>query len=303
MKVNIYLSYYNGSEYIDAQIASLLNQRNVDVHIYIRDDGSNEIEAAYIDKYCDNKKITVIHSENLGYRKSFIWLASKITEKADFYAFCDQDDVWLNNKLEIACERLENYTEPAAYSALPQYVDSKLSPIEGCFSMIDNLHFGEMSIDDALGYHFFGLGCTFVWNNSFNDLLHSINLDTYCFGHDNFFSVLAPFVGTFYRDNSQVILYRQHERNTSGSKNRQGLYKRIKSVLKIYKSQGNYLLRKYILDEFGCCLPSDKLELLKMSVYYRSNILNKIKLMRRELKRADRNRRIKNIFRILSNRF
>lgn len=302
MKVNIYLSYYNGSEYIDAQIASLLNQRNVDVHIYIRDDGSNEIEAAYIDKYCDNKKITVIHSENLGYRKSFMWLASKITEKADFYAFCDQDDVWLNNKLEIACERLENYTEPAAYSALPQYVDSKLSPLNGCSSMVDHLHFGKMNVDDALGYHFFGLGCTFVWNNALNNILHKIDLKYYSFAHDNFLSVLAPFVGTFYRDDKQVILYRQHGQNASGDKSKK---KSIKKYLKIFKGGKkkpiSFLIRKYIFDEFKQYIQKNDLELLRLSINYRTNILDKIKLIKRELKRIDRNRKIKNLIRILGN--
>lgn len=303
MKVNVYLSYYNGSKYIDEQISSLLNQKGVDVRIFIRDDGSSEIESTFINKYRSDFRITIIHGANIGFAKSFIWMASKITEKADFYAFCDQDDVWLDNKLQIACNRLKKYTEPAVYGAVPKYVDSKLSPINGCFSMIDNLHFGEMSVDDALGYHFLGLGCTLAWNDTFNDLLRTIKLDDYSFGHDNFLSVLAPFVGVFYRDDSQVILYRQHSSNASGSKVRRGYLRKFKSLKIKYKSNGNYLLRKYIFEKFGHYLSSEKFELLKASVNYRSNIFCKIMLIKRELKRIEWNRKIKNLMRILVNKF
>ncbi|SMG16978.1 glycosyltransferase [Fibrobacter sp. UWB13] len=304
MKVNVYLSYYNGSEYIDDQIASLLKQKNVDVHIYIRDDGSNETEAAYIDKYCGYNKITVIHSENLGFGRSFMWLANKIAEKADFYAFCDQDDVWLNNKLEKACERLKKYTEPAAYSALPQYVDSKLSPLNGCSSMVDHLHFGKMNVDDALGYQFFGLGCTFVWNNALNNILHKIDLKYYSFAHDNFLSVLTPFIGTFYRDDSQVLLYRQHNRNASGNKKaKRCVFKKITDILKDHGNSKNFLMRKYIVENFREYMSNNNLKLLEKSVNYRTNISDKIKLIRRELHRVDQDRKIKNLIRILTNQY
>ncbi len=302
MKVNIYLSYYNGSKYIDEQIASLLSQKNVDVHIYIRDDGSNSTEAAYIDKYQNNKKIEIIHSENLGFGKSFMWLANKITEKADFYAFCDQDDVWLDFKLERACNRLKNYTEPAVYSALPQYVDSNLHLLQGCSSVIDPLHLGEMSVDDAIGYQFLGLGCTFVWNNALNDILRKIDFNHYCFAHDNFLSVLGPSIGAFYRDNLQVLLYRQHNKNASGSKQKKCSYlKKIKDFLNGYKHPQMFLMRKYIFEKFGQYIHPDKRELLNWSVNYRANFSYKMKLIKRVMKLNDWNRKIKNIIEIMAN--
>ena len=302
MKVNVYLSYYNGSKYIDDQLASLLNQKGVDVHIFIRNDGSKEIESNFLDKYQNVPQITIIHGENIGCSISFMWLVCKVDEKADFYAFCDQDDVWLDFKLYTACNILKKYTKPAAYGALPQYTDSKLNPLEGCSSMIDRIHFGEMSVDDALGYMIFGLGCTLVWNNALNNILKKINLFSYSVPHDNFLSVLAPFVGTFYRDDKHVILYRQHGQNASGDKRKNGkFFKKLKGFFEGIKCQKSFWIRKYILDEFGQYIQNSNKELLELSINYRSNFFNKIKLIKREMKRTDRNRKIKNLIRILGN--
>ncbi len=305
MKVNVYISYYNGSKYIDEQIDSLLNQKNIEVHVYIRDDGSKDAEAAYLNKYADHDRITIIHAENMGYGKSFMWLVHNIKDKADFYAFCDQDDVWLDYKLEAACKKIQQSDVPCIYSALPKYVDKTLNPLEGYHSFTDDLHFGEMSVDDAFGYQIFGLGCTYVWNNTLNDILQKMDFSSYSFPHDNFLSTLTPFVGVFYRDNLHPILYRQHGKNVGANKNKnRSLILKLQAKLKHFNNQTGFLIRAYIQKNFEEFIPNNKLNLLNMSVCYRKNIFVKLKFMKYVLQsKTNCNKKFKNLIMILGNKY
>lgn len=305
MKVNVYLSYYNGSRYIDEQINSLLNQKGCDVHIFIRDDGSKEHESLYLDKFKCCSHITIFHEKNVGFGKSFMSLVVKVKEPADFYAFCDQDDVWLDNKLEIACEKISSISGPAAYCCLPQYVNDKLEPLVGFGTMTDKIHCGFMSPDDALEFQLFGIGCTFVWNNALNDVLQCIDFENFSFAHDNFFSVFTPFVGSFIRDDKKLILYRQHGGNVSGNKKiSKGFVKKIRHKIKNFNGQLNFDMRKFILDSASTVILTDKLNLLKMSVDYRKSCLVKLKFMTHLLfDKTPYKKKIKNLMMIFANRY
>src|SRR5210317_503301 len=95
--VAILMATYNGEKYLSQQIDSILNQSEVNVHFYISDDGSTDdtinIIQGYKDKYKKNFKD--IFKVNFKYpAKNFLSILPKITEKYNFYAFSDQDDVW-----------------------------------------------------------------------------------------------------------------------------------------------------------------------------------------------------------------
>ncbi|WP_276834352.1 glycosyltransferase, partial [Massilicoli timonensis] len=103
-RILVLLSAYNGEKYISAQIESILYQKTEhQVDLLIRDDGSNDdtlnILQEYETKYPD--RIKVVEGENIGYNKSFFWLIQE-ANGYDYYSLSDQDDVWLDNKLDIA---------------------------------------------------------------------------------------------------------------------------------------------------------------------------------------------------------
>ena len=99
--VIVLLSTYNGERYLRQQIDSLLNQKNVSLRILARDDGSNDATMSILKEYADKHDIfSYYQGENCGPAKSFLDLISK-AEKADYYALCDQDDIWEINHLEV----------------------------------------------------------------------------------------------------------------------------------------------------------------------------------------------------------
>ena len=118
-KVIIMMSTYNGEKYLAEQIESILNQTEKDFVLEIHDDGSTdgtlEIIKAYAQK---DKRICIDNSGHKGYPKCFFDLMKDAGE-AKYYAFSDQDDVWLPNKIERAISFIDNEESPALYGAGP----------------------------------------------------------------------------------------------------------------------------------------------------------------------------------------
>lgn len=131
--VNILLATYNGSKHIRKQLDSLLAQTYPHITIYIRDDGSQdntvEIVKEYIADNPSTKKITLLDNDgvNLGCPASFYQIL-KECKTADYYAFCDQDDVWYPDKIKWAVEKLSKSPQkvkPLVYfSAYEYYTDT-----------------------------------------------------------------------------------------------------------------------------------------------------------------------------------
>ena len=108
--VLVLLSTYNGSRYLQEQIDSVLNQDGVKVVLLIRDDGSTDNTLEILDRNSLNHdNIFVITGSNCRSAASFMELvyeANRTYPDFDYYAFCDQDDVWCKDKLISAVNKL-----------------------------------------------------------------------------------------------------------------------------------------------------------------------------------------------------
>ena len=98
------MSTYNGEQYLEQQIVSVLNQENCEVELLIRDDGSTDKTMDIIRKYSSLYNVDYYCDYNLKSAKSFMHLLNNCDKKYDYYAFCDQDDVWDKDKLCIAIQ-------------------------------------------------------------------------------------------------------------------------------------------------------------------------------------------------------
>lgn len=131
--VNILLATYNGSKYIREQLDSLLAQTYPNITIYIRDDGSKDNTVSIVQDYMaqntSSKKIILLENGgiNLGCPASFYQILKECAP-ADYYAFCDQDDIWYPDKIKWAVEKLEKESQrnkPCVYfSAYEYYTDT-----------------------------------------------------------------------------------------------------------------------------------------------------------------------------------
>lgn len=274
-KVQVLLSTYNGEKYLSQQLESLLQQENVDLKILIRDDGSSDKTLQIIEKYAiSNSNIKYYTGENIGFAKSF-WDLIKNADQCEYYAFCDQDDIWLPNKLSVAIERLEMYAEkvPALYTSNVSCIDSvgkkiNVSPFEG--GVLDVYESFKRSILP---------GCTFVFNKAAQKLY--CEYDGRMYAHDWTAYVITNVFGKIYYDNFTYIKYRLHEHNTIGVENK-GKYLKERFFRFFKKSSRIRMLFAHdFYDTFAYKIEDEE---LKKDIFllgnYSKNLIYKIKMIK-----------------------
>ncbi|MDD4782006.1 MAG: glycosyltransferase, partial [Tissierellia bacterium] len=108
--IDILLASYNGEKYIGEQIESILNQTYQDWFLYIKDDCSidNTLDIAleYERKYID--KIKVIKSDIPSGSAKNNFFSMLPYSQNDYIMTCDQDDIWLPNKIELTFNKMKD---------------------------------------------------------------------------------------------------------------------------------------------------------------------------------------------------
>lgn len=166
--VNILLATYNGSKYIKEQLDSLVAQTYSNITIYIRDDGSTDNTVSLIQNYIasNNSSREIILLENNGINlrcpASFYEILKKCRQ-ADYYAFCDQDDIWYPDKIAWAIEKLEAHPQKESscvyFSAYEYYTD------KGEFLRHSPVQKENLALSDVL-YYTPASGFVIVFNES-----------------------------------------------------------------------------------------------------------------------------------------
>lgn len=240
--VAILMSTFNGMKYIKEQIESLLSQScSVGIHIHIRDDGSTDSTLSYLRGLSQEREgIFIYEGENIGVVGSFMWLVKNIAGY-NYYAFCDQDDVWQPLKLTAAINKLSEITGymPQLYCSAYEYVDQNLITI-GRFISNTDLSINNLLIENCAP------GCTMVFNAALRNLYLQLNIGDISKSivmHDWFFLLLARCSGDVLYDKNSYLLYRQHANNVVGIKSGVlSIFKNRWTQYKKEKARTNHLL-------------------------------------------------------------
>lgn len=270
--VVVLLSTYNGEKYLKEQIDSVLNQKGVTVSLCVRDDGSTDNTLPILEKYQNEEKIFLYKGQNIGYIKSFISLIRHAPD-ADYYALCDQDDVWDENKLFIAVEKIQGNEVESLYCSNARLVDEELRFISN-----ENKK-PVVSLKSAIVKNF-ATGCTIVFNKKLRERI-LVNEEIYISSHDSWLSRVCLAVGgNVYFDNEPHISYRQHKNNCVGSNDS---YKEIlkNRLMKLLKDKGHSRRKtaEHLLKYYGSLIDDDNKEFLFLVSDYYCNIRAKIKLI------------------------
>lgn len=203
----VLLSTYNGEKYLPELLDSVMAQKDVLIDVLARDDGSKDKTVEILKK---NDRVQVYTGENLKPAKSFLDLILKADASYDYYALCDQDDVWKADKVISAIEHIKDSNKPTLYSSAVEVVDRDLNFIRKSFT--DNSF--KDPLYDILTYG--TPGCTFVFNKALMQKLKEYKPTTISM-HDSWISFVCLAVnGLFYSDHEAYILYRQHDANVLG---------------------------------------------------------------------------------------
>ena len=209
-RVSVLLSTYNGEKYIVQQLDSILNQTYPEIEIYVRDDGSKDGTLKILERYEKKNIIHVERGKNIGFVKSFFWLLANCGD-ASYYAFSDQDDVWLKDKIEIAVERLQetNAEKPTLYCSNYDFYDENLNLISHRRGKEPNIGFHNSIVDSYVAY-----GFTCVFNQTARNLV-TRELPQNAASHDWWLYMVCAGMGEVIYDKQVTVKYRRHGNNTS----------------------------------------------------------------------------------------
>ncbi len=127
-KIAVLLAAYNGEPFIVSQVNSILSQLDVDVDIYIRDDGSTDKTASIIERFSvlHNVKIIKDGESTKSAAGNFFKILSQIDfENYEYFAFADQDDIWDPEKLKRAVSKIIDGSHEGYSADLIAYSNAK----------------------------------------------------------------------------------------------------------------------------------------------------------------------------------
>jgi len=210
-RVQVLLSTYNGQTHLAEQLATVLGQDHKELDILIRDDGSTDRTREVLTNFSRDPRVSIILGDNLGVVGSFFDLISRSSTEADFIALCDQDDVWLPDKISRALQFLSgsDAEQPSLYASRVTVVDEALHRLE-----MSRRPRKEIGLGNALAENLFP-GCTMVLNRAARDVI-SARLPNFALMHDWWIYLVISAFGEIRFDEESRILYRQHAHNVVG---------------------------------------------------------------------------------------
>lgn len=265
--VDILLATYNGGPYLKELLDSILAQTFRDWKLIVRDDGSSDSTPDILKKYATAhpEKITLVKDgkKRLGPCQSFAQLLLK--SGAGYAMFCDQDDVWLSDKIEKTLKAMRALEDK--YGGFPLLVhtdmkvaDKNLNVISNSFWKYQHIDPGMRGLNNLLVFNNVS-GCTMMINSALRELSSPIPRAAVL--HDWWIAIVASAFGrTEYLD-APTLLYRQHGGNDAGAVKYSLSYfasrlrdiEKSTALLKRIVAQSRAFVTKY-----RSRLPQDKLE-------------------------------------------
>lgn len=277
-KIQVLMSTYNGEKYLFEQVDSIFSQKDVSVSLLIRDDGSTDNTLQIIkilqEKYSGS--ITFYAGDNIGVKASFLDLVQKSNANFDFYAFADQDDVWLPSKLSVASSRLKSLPDglPGLFCSRTQLTDDRLNYL----SMWPPIPRRPLAIRNALVENVV-VGCTAVINRSARSYLREhMPRDNGIIMHDWWVYLCITYIGQVIFEETPLVLYRQHSNNLIGGE--LSFFSKWKNKITTFIQGRNANIRSKQAEEFYFLNNNETdLGIVKEMIDYKKNIRNRIRFL------------------------
>lgn len=217
--VAILMGTKNGERFLAQQLDSLETQTHKNWVLYVSDDGSTDRTLSILKEYqakWPTGKLIIKEGPKQGFCVNFLSMACDSNIKADYYAFCDQDDVWLPGKIEIAVANIATHQVhryiklPYLYCGRTNYVSENLEPIGTSPLFVFPGKFRNALVQSIAG------GNTMIFNQETKLVLEKVGVVDVP-SHDWWLYLLVSGIGgEVYYDRAPQILYRQHNDSIVG---------------------------------------------------------------------------------------
>lgn len=250
--IDILLSAYNGANYIDEQIASILNQTEQDWRLLLRDDGSTDRTGEMIDGYAKAHPGKIVQCEdglgNVGVIRSFELLMEK--SDAEYILFSDHDDVWLPEKIALTLREMRRLEEEYG-TGTPLLVHTDLQVVDEQLHLIDESFWHYSAIDPyaldgdlkMLGMSNSVTGCTMMINRALKE--KALPFPKEIAMHDAWLSIVAGRYGKVKPLGVATIKYRQHMGNVVGAQKKETLGDKLRNLRRVWdENRKRYAMTK-----------------------------------------------------------
>ena len=243
--ITIIMAVYNGQEYIREQLESLKDQTYTEWRLVIRDDRSSDKTAERVKKFSDEVEQEVIFKVNekpSGSAKNNFALLINDAKESDYVMFCDQDDIWKKDKIEITFNKMKQAEERYGRD-FPLLVHGDVEVIYengniNADSMFEMSHINADSKLPQILIQNHVTGCTMMCNKKLIAGISEYASSEYIIMHDYLAALYASVFGKIEVIKKPLLSYRQHSGNSVGAKNNNNpvyLLKRLANGRKSYK--------------------------------------------------------------------
>lgn len=225
--VDILLATFNGAQFLPEQLASIEAQTYRDWRLIVRDDGSSDgslnIIGAFARRHGGRVRLLRDGRGRLGACGSFAALLE--ASDAPYFMFCDQDDVWLPEKIAGLLRMLQQAEERRG-AAIPILVHSDLSVVDDKLRVIHQSfwRYARLLVPSAqrpparLILRNYVTGCALIGNAALRRSALPISSEA-CM-HDWWVALVAAALGEILDYKDPTTLYRQHHSNELGAQRR-----------------------------------------------------------------------------------
>ena len=221
--VRILMATYNGQNYIQDQIESIINQTYSDWSLIVQDDGSTDDTWSILESFAQrDTRITIRKSaeEKHGAYCNFHSLANieKLSGiQHEYYMFCDQDDIWDSDKIERMLKQFTSYNDANPVFC---YADMRVIDATGAITTpsICSLQGLKYVNPESLFFSHIIYGCNTIMNRSafFSVPILDISRDwVNILSHDNLYAKFSSILGVVKFIPESTMSYRRHTDNVT----------------------------------------------------------------------------------------
>ncbi|MFA6185737.1 MAG: glycosyltransferase family 2 protein [Phycisphaerae bacterium] len=223
-KISIIIATYNGGRYLSEQLESIFTQSYKDWQLFIRDDGSSDNTSDVIKEYAKKRpaaiKLITDADGNIGTSQNFLRILSHTD--TGYVMFCDQDDIWLPDKIKITLDKIKE-TEKKYGINTPILIHTDLKVVDKDLNVIADSFWKYQRLNPEKGKTLNRLlvqnvitGSTVMMNSALKDKIKI--LPEQMLMHDWWIALAAAAFGKIDYVPIATALYRQHDNNITGAK-------------------------------------------------------------------------------------
>ncbi|MGG5502300.1 glycosyltransferase family 2 protein [Myroides odoratimimus] len=230
--IDILMATYNGANFLENQLLSLISQTNKEWRLLVHDDGSSDSTIDIVKRYMsiDNRIILIedgIVKGNAG--QNFLHLLRYST--AQYVVFCDQDDIWFESKLQVLLNGFSEECIPEAVYCNAYAYNCEVITTNKVTTILRNTLSNSLFLNSGVQ------GCSLMFNRALIDKLREY--PNYVYMHDHLLTMAAITFGKLIYIDKSLMLYRQHSNNVTGNIST-SFYER----LKVFSKRKNVIIDK-----------------------------------------------------------